>query len=109
MSLPEIGTLYQNPSIPMQTWTQPGGPGTTVYPQAYDSARGFLEAPLNPTGQYVPGCGHASNILRIWEVYDSDTNQQAALICCPVCTFIVRIIEPYSAFDDYIVCPIVIA
>ena len=110
MPLPEVGTLYENPSIPAPpTWSQPGGPGTKVYPQAQDSAAGEFETPLIPQGQYIPGCGHASNILRIIEIYDDVNDMQAALVCCSVCSFIIRIIEPYEEFDNYLVTPIVIA
>ena len=55
MALPEIGTLYNPPgdAIPgtlASVWAQPGGPGTTVYPQPQDSAPGFMEPPIIPSG-----------------------------------------------------------
>jgi len=109
MALPEVGTLYQNPAIPTQIWSQPGGPNTTVYPQAKDSAPGQFETPLTPSGQYIPGCGHAQNALRVWEEYDPESGEQAAIICCGVCTFVIEIIIPYSLYLNYLQNPIVIA
>lgn len=109
MALPQVGTLYQNPTIPNQIWTQPAGAGTRVFPQSEDSAPGQFETPLTPSGQYVPGCGHPVNCLRVWEVYDPDTGEQAALYCCPTCTFIVEIVVPYETFQNYISTPIIIA
>lgn len=114
MPLPQIGTLY-NPSgdaIPgtlPSFWSQPGGPGTTVYPQPKDTAAGFLEPPLISIGMYVWGCGHITNLPAVFEAYDDETQERAALICCPTCTFIQLIIEPYSRYQDYIAIPIVVA
>lgn len=109
MALPEVGSLYFNPSIPNQIWSQPGGIGTTVYPQAKDSAPGQFETPLTPSGQYIPPCGHAQNALRVWQEYDPESGEQAAIVCCNVCTFVIQIIIPYSDFDNYIQNPILIA
>lgn len=110
MALPQVGTLYQNPTIPPPAqWTQPAGPGTTVYPQAKDSAPGQFETPLTPSGQYAFGCGHLFNAPRIWEVYDDETEEQSALVCCPTCSYIQEIITPYSLYLNYIQNPIVIA
>ena len=102
MALPAIGTLYTpfEPGNLPSYWSQPGGPGTQVFPAQH---------PGQLSAQYILGCGHASNILRIWEVYDSDTKQQAALVCCAACGYIQQIIEPYSQFQNYIQNPIVIA
>jgi len=110
MALPEVGTLYIpfTPVLPYP-FTQPGGAGTVVYPQAKDSAPGQFETPLTPSGQYVFGCNHPMNCPRIWEVYDDVNDEQAALVCCPTCGFIQEIIEPYSQFQNYISTPIIIA
>jgi hypothetical protein len=102
MALPEIGTLYTpfSPGNLPPTYTQPGGPGTLVYPQQPMGER---------SAQYSFACGHWFNIPRIWEVYDDVNKEQAALICCPMCGLVQRIIEPYSEFDDYIQNPIIVA
>lgn len=114
MALPEIGTLYNPPgdAIPgtlPSVWRQPGGPGTTVYPQPYDSAAGEFEPPLIPQGMYSFQCGHIFNLPAIFEEYDPDTDEQAAIICCPVCTLVQQIIEPYEEYLNYIQNPIVVA
>lgn len=114
MALPEIGTLYNPPgdAIPgtlPSVWSQPGGPGTRVFPQAYDSAAGEFEPPLIPYGMYIPGCGHPVNFLAVFREYDDESDEDAAIICCPVCTYIQRIIVPYDLFENYIETPILVA
>ena len=114
MALPEIGTLYNPPgdAIPgtlASVWSQPAGRGTTVYPQPQDSAPGFMEPPIIPSGMYVFGCGHVFNLPWIFEAYDDDTGEQAAVVCCPVCSYVQQIIEPYERYLDYIDTPIVTA
>ena len=100
--LPAIGSLYTpaEPGNLPPTYTQPGGVGTPVFPQQPLGER---------SAQYSFGCSHFFNIPRIWQVYDPDTEEQAALICCPLCGYIQRIIEPYSEFDNYIQNPIIVA
>ena len=114
MALPEIGTLYNPPgdAIPgtlASVWSQPGGPGTTVYPQPQDSAPGFMEPPIIPTGMYAFLCRHIFNLPAVFEAYDDETGQQAAIICCPVCTLVQAIIIPYELFEDYSANPIIVA
>lgn len=113
MALPQIGTLY-NPrgdaalgNLP-PTWTQPGGPGTQVFPRQTDSAAGEFEPPMVPIGWYIPGCGHPCNCLAIFRQYDSVTQQEMAIICCPACTYVQEII-PWDRYEDYIQTPIVVA
>lgn len=114
MALPETGLIY-NPygdairGTLASPWSQPNGRWTEVFPQQYDSAAGEFEPPLIPYGMYRLGCGHASNILAIFKEYDSDTGEQVALICCPVCTFLQQIISPYATYQNYIDVPIVVA
>ena len=107
MALPQIGTIYPlaTDSILGQSslgplYTQPGGPGTQVFPQ---QSLGEKSAP------YSFGCGHFFNLPAIWEQYDPATKQQAAIIACPICGYVQRIIEPYSEFLNYIQTPLVIA
>lgn len=109
--LPEVGTLFQPNadavlgSLP-PTWTQPGGPGTRVFPQQTDSAAGEFEPPMTPTGMYVPGCGHPCNCLAVFKQYDIITAEDVAIICCPACTYIQQIINPYRNYENYIKTPI---
>jgi hypothetical protein len=114
MPLPQVGTLLQPfgdaiPGTLASPWSQPGGPGTTVFPQPYDSAAGQFEPPLISIGQYLWGCGHITNLPWIFKAYDDDSEEEAALICCPVCSYIQMILEPYERYLNYIDTPIVIA
>jgi hypothetical protein len=110
--LPEVGTLY-NPSgdaIPgtlPPLYTQPGGPGTPVFPQPYDSAPGEFEPPLIATGMYSAGCGHIFNCNAVFKQFDIITQKDKAIICCPVCTYILAI-EDYDIFQNYIATPILV-
>ena len=101
----QVGTLYI-PRYNNIAWTQPLGPGTTVYPTQNNGA--FLNFPV--PGQFFgessealwhPGCNHGINEWRIFRDYDPEKNQSAAVICCSVCSFISSIREPYEvAFSD---------
>jgi hypothetical protein len=112
-ALPQIGQIYlPQGNVPLGSlpsfWQQPGGIGTPVYPQPVDSAAGFLEPPLFPTGMYVFLCLHTFNLPSIYAQADPDTGELMAIICCPVCSIVQQIV-PYSQFEDYIATPIVIA
>jgi len=65
--------------------SQPGGVGTPTFPQ---------ETLGEMLGTWVTGCGHYFNNPEV--VWDTLCGQQVALICCPVCRFISRIISPGS-------------
>lgn len=110
--LPELGSLYpiSDDVIPSEmppTWTQPGGPGTTVYPQQMDSAAGEFEPPMTPIGMYVPGCGHPCNCLKVFKQWDIITQQHWAIITCPACGYI-QLLQLYSEYENYIETPIVV-
>jgi hypothetical protein len=74
MGIIVIGTLY-NPRQSDIAWSQPGGPGTTVFPQeqvnvpftAYPTG-GQLWA--ENSGIWVAGCGHWQNEPMIWQDFD---------------------------------------
>lgn len=114
LALPVIGSLYSPsgdalPGTLPSFWSQPGGPGTTVYPQPYDSAAGEFEPPLIPYGMYSFMCRHIFNLPAIFEEYDPVSGEQAAIICCPVCTLVQQIIIPYSEYQNYLQTPLVVA
>jgi hypothetical protein len=66
-----IGTLY-NPRQSNIPWTQPGGPGTTVYPQEQINVP-FAAYPVvgqiwaENSGLWVAGCGHWINEPMIFQ------------------------------------------
>lgn len=74
MGLIVIGTLY-NPKQSGIAWSQPGGPGTTVYPQEQVNVP-FTAYPVvgqlwaENSGVYVCGCGHWINEAMIFEDAD---------------------------------------
>jgi hypothetical protein len=75
---------------------------------------------------YIGNCGHAYNCLEIFEVFQASggygeggygeggygvggAGDQAALACCPVCSAIQEIFDPYGNFSNYEITPIVVA
>lgn len=103
MPLPTLGTLYHGGhanGLPngLPVWTQPGGAGTPVSPPAptlYPIVpQGYPQAPFCYQGLYVLGCGHWINEPELYTEFDSTTGKQAALCCCPVCSYIQLIVEP---------------
>lgn len=113
MALPEVGTLVNPfgdviPGTLASSWSQPGGAGTLVFPQAVDSAPGEFEPPLIPIGQYSFGCGHYFNLPWIFQAYDPVTQEEYAVIACPVCSYC-QVIILLSEFLDYVQFPIVVA
>ena len=93
-TIPQLGTLfYSGVRNGTLTWTQPGGPGTLVYPQ-------------QPFGEHVAlwvgGCGHWFNHWDVHQNIFNPPSQQvgyvtsSAFLCCPLCSFIQQIIVPYT-------------
>jgi hypothetical protein len=82
-----LGTLYFSPiSAGVTVWTQPGGPGTLVFPQ---------QQPGEMIGLFSFGCGHWFNNICV--VFEADTDQvQVAYLICPLCSYIQRAIKPGS-------------
>ena len=105
MSLPVLGSLYlgfTRNGLPV--WTQPGGIGTPVYPQAplvYPQVNeGFPQQVMAYEAQLVGFCGHWFNVPEVFKEYDSSTGKQAAIVCCPVCSGILLIVEPYEDWSS---------
>jgi hypothetical protein len=94
-----LGTLYIQPNGKGGVWSQPGGPGTTVFPQqASSNVDYFSTAPFNElSGQYVFGCGHSANNCEVYRDYDYDNAISVAILACPLCSYAQRTIEPYEA------------
>lgn len=66
---------------------QPGGPGTPITSP--------LQTDGEKLGLWVAGCQHWFNH---WDVHSSQIGGvQTALICCPICLYVQRLISPYSA------------
>lgn len=94
----QIGALYIPGGLPGY-FTQPGGPGTLVYPQQVTASSNYLSTlPFSElTGIYMFGCGHSANEVEVFRDFDYDTNMSVALLACPLCSFVQRTIEPFEA------------
>lgn len=98
-----VGTVYI-PNYNGIPWTQPGGPGTTVFPQQQSNpwanypvaGQFFIEA----SGLWTVGCGHWVDYPYVWRDYDACTGESCAIVSCPICSYIQYLMEPYEAFDD---------
>lgn len=117
MSVLTVGALYI-PNYNGIAWSQPGGVGTTVFPQQNTGqfwnqpGKTFplLGPPFAEAGQalWISACGHGWDSMWIARDFDSTTNMSAAVCCCPLCSFIVRLLEPYTLLQNYLQVPIVI-
>ena len=54
------------------------------------------------------GCGHGADLPRIFKDYDTGTGLSAAVVCCPICSYIQKLIEPYTEIDNVTSYPIII-
>lgn len=93
----QIGALYL-PGGPGGFWTQPGGPGTEVFPQQQTgNVDQFSTEPYNElTGQFTGVCGHSFSYCTVYRDYDNIGQTSVALLACPMCSCVQRSIEPYS-------------
>ncbi|MGO8792917.1 MAG: hypothetical protein ACLQVL_36780 [Terriglobia bacterium] len=110
----QVGQLYlgfNRNGLPV--WKQPGGPGTIVYPQAPalfpQVYQGYQQQVMSYPSLYVGNCNHSYNCLEIFEVYEPSDGTQVALACCPVCSAIQAIYNPWDSYWNYEETPLVIA
>ena len=99
----QVGQLY-NGGIQngQQIYTQPGGIGTPVVPQPPTTSppsnwKRTYYKPIYPTvfvSLLTWGCGHRTNTCEVFQAFDETTGMEAALLCCPVCSYIGYIVEP---------------
>lgn len=106
-----IGALYI-PNYHNIPWTQPGGVGTTVFPQQNTSPFGYPIPGVNMQepgqGLWTAGCGHWFDEFVVFRDFDNTNHSSMAVQCCPLCTFIRNIIEPYEQIDNIIKYPILV-
>jgi hypothetical protein len=109
----QVGELYLGPNANGTRWSQPGGPGTLVYPQPQqlspEKFEGYQQAPMSYLALYCFGCGHYQNCAEVYEVFSEADGVQVALIVCNQCSYIQQIIVPYANYQNYIETPLVIA
>lgn len=94
-----IGALYIPNGGPGGFWTQPGGIGTTVYPMQVQANSNILsiEPFTEKSGTYIVGCGHSVNLMQVYTDVDYTDGESVAILACPMCSFVQRIIKPASA------------
>ena len=117
MSVLTVGTLYKS-NFNGIAWSQPGGSGTTVFPQQNTGPFWLQPGKTYPVigpnfaeaGQALwrAGCNHGFNTFQSFRDFDSATGKSAAVVCCPICSYIVQLLEPYELLDNYLQVPIVI-
>lgn len=98
-TIPQLGTLFYKGQVNgEQIWTQPGGPGTPVYPQ---------QQPGEQVAMFVmPYCGHWTNNLQVTfnafnpPSFELDFVVPSAFLLCPLCSCVVRIMTPASLYLD---------
>lgn len=96
----EVGQLYLGFSRNgLPVWSQPGGVGTQVFPAQPQGEHSALYSAL---------CQHWFNCYEVYEAFNPYTGNQVALLCCPRCSLINQIIEPYSSYANYEDTPIVV-
>ena len=107
-TIPLLGSLFYQGRVHGQpVWTQPGGVGTTGYPQ---------QAPGEEVAMFVmPYCGHWTNNFEVrFNAFNPPSFQvnyvvPSAFLLCPLCSCVVRILTPASLYLDdvanYIILP----
>jgi hypothetical protein len=102
MPIPPLGSLYIT-NYQGIAWSQPI-PGGTVYPQQNTGPFGYPgnQILMQEPGQglWTSGCGHWWDCIQVFRDYDSDAQQSAAVLCCPLCSFLIRVVEPYELIED---------
>lgn len=96
----QVGLQY-DPKWNNVGWKQPGGIGTQVFPaEVTGQSNQLSQIPYNElTGTYIFGCGHSANMVLLLVDYDYAADQQVSLICCPLCSFVQRVMEPADAYN----------
>jgi hypothetical protein len=94
-----VGVPY-DPNYNGIAWSQPAGPGTTVYPQ---QVTGGGPIDLKPTtelsGFFSYSCSHVVNSPMIFRDVDLSTGKQVVLVCCPQCSTVQRSMTPEEFAD----------
>jgi hypothetical protein len=106
-----VGSLYI-PNYQGIAWSQPGGVGTTVYPQQNTGSFGYPENQIlmqEPgQGLWVSPCGHWLDTWQVFRDYDTAAQSSAAIQTCPMCSYINRVYEPYEEIFDTVRFPILV-
>lgn len=82
-------------------WTQ-SAPFEKVYPQQVTANSDlFVVTPFTEySGVYIFGCGHSVDNVLLQIDWDYDNSVQVALILCPTCSYLSRVISPATLAYD---------
>lgn len=98
-----LGTMYYQGQMNGTPgfYSQPGGPNTQVFPTQKNAAPwpqypipGLVIQEFSPW--FAPGCLHSIKFWKIIHEWDYTTDMDCALICCSLCSYVQRVIEPYN-------------
>jgi hypothetical protein len=98
-----LGTLY-SPNFNGVSWSQPGGPGTQVFP-AQQINIPWTNYPVpgwffsENSGLYVAGCQHWMDYPRLFFDHDNMLNEDIVLVCCALCSYL-QYTQPRATFFD---------
>ena len=99
-----VGTMYYQGLLNGSPfYSQPGGPGTQVFPTERNGAP-WPEYPIPGLviNEYqpwvVPGCLHSVKEFCVIQEYDYATDQQVALLTCPTCSYVQRAVYGGSLY-----------
>ena len=87
---PTVGVIW-NPRSYNPPFTQPGGPGTAVFPA--QSVGELL-------GQWMAGCGMSFNNFLV-EAATGASGHQVAVVMCPLCRYTQLVIDPFDAIYSF--------
>jgi len=118
VSQASVGTLLY-PNYNNIAWSQPAGKNGQVFPtQANNTPFTAFPVPgmvIDEVGMSlwpVWGCGHGTDVARIFKDFDTDTQTQCAVIACPLCSYVQYLISPYenatSSISSWTQFPIII-
>lgn len=91
----QLGVPYTFDLNGVPFWTQPGGPGTQVFP-AIEQGEVWPDWPGAAVMVYSyvpwvqPGCLHPIHEFKILQEYDFVEGQPVQLICCQACQYVQR-------------------
>lgn len=101
-----IGEMYYGGLVGGQVFfTQPGGPGTQVFPTQENGqpwlswpAAGVIPFNEQAAAWWIPGCLHSIKSIKVIREWDYTTNMSVALLCCEVCSYVQRTMEPFESW-----------
>lgn len=100
--------LFNGVQNGQQIYVQPGGIGTPVVPQApqvnpppsWKNSNWLPKFPYVYVGLLSWGCKHWTNTCEVYRAFDNYSGESAALLCCPTCSYIGYIVEPYEEWEE---------